>query len=42
MKLKIEIRLKDIIKYLIEALIVTFGVILGLALTQYSSQKKDR
>jgi len=40
MKLKIEIRLKDIIKYLIEALIVTFGVMLGLALTEHSSQKK--
>ena len=40
MKPKIEIRLKDIIKYLIEALIVTFGVILGLLLTQYNSQKK--
>ncbi len=42
MKLKLEIKIKDIIKYSIEAIIVTFGVILGLVLTQYISQKKDR
>ncbi len=40
MKLKLEIKIKDIIKYSIEAIIVTFGVILGLVLTQYISQKK--
>ncbi|WP_143470507.1 hypothetical protein [Labilibaculum filiforme] len=32
--------MKDLIKYVIEALIVTFGVILGLVLTQYYSQEK--
>lgn len=40
MKLKLEIKIKDVIKYSIEALIVTFGVILGLVLTQNISQKK--
>ena len=40
MKPKREIRLKDIIKYFIEALIVVLGVVLGLALTQQNSQKK--
>jgi len=36
----LDIRMKDLIKYFIEALIVTFGVILGLVLTQYNSQEK--
>ncbi len=40
MKLKIKIRIADVIKYFIEALIVSFGVILGLVLTQYYTQKK--
>ncbi len=39
MKPKIEIKFTDVIKYLIEALIVTFGVVLGLVLTQHNSQK---
>lgn len=40
MKRKVEVRFKDILKYSIEAFIVTFGVILGLVLTQHIAQKK--